>query len=122
MRTGISTYHGFLSLLLVLGVAVSGAVAADEAEAVYSYDVVCFKDTRSSDKGKLKFTEEGITFECASLDTVQKWAYSDLQDAQLVNSRLLKLMPTKGKTLSFSPYGGQSFAPELAEFINSKVG
>jgi hypothetical protein len=122
MRTGISKYHEFLLILLVLEVAFSGAVAADEAAAVYSYDVVCYRDAKSTNKGKLTFTEEGVIFECASLDAVQKWAYSELKGATMVNSRLLKLMPTEGKTHSFSPFGGQAFAPELAEFIKTKLG
>jgi hypothetical protein len=122
MRTRILNYHELLLVLFVLGVAFSGVVAADEAEAVYSYDVVCYKDANSSNKGTLTFTEEGVIFECASLDTVQKWAYGDLKGAKMVNSRLLKLMPTEGKTHSFSPFGGQSFDPELAEFIGSKLG
>lgn len=122
MRTQISQYHGFLVILLVLGVAFSSAVAADEAEAVYSYDVVCYKDAKSSNKGKLTFTQEAVLFECESLDATQKWVYKELKGAELVNSRLLKLMPTKGKTLSFSPFGGQSFDSELAEFIKSKLG
>lgn len=121
MRIGISSYRESFLVFVVLGVVLCGSIAADEPDAVYSYDVVCYKDAKGKEQGKLTFTEEGVVFECTAMDSLQRWAYGDLKAAEMPHDRLLRLMPAKGKTLNFSPFGGQSFDPELAQFIKGKL-